>query len=246
MTRVKRENVKESMKGKEIDLKEYYEVIKKRIWIVLVVALLTTVIGSLYSNRGSDEQLLYETSTRMIIGSSGEDMKTILVMIKDPIIMEKVQEELRITRSPEEIAAQITVSKIDDSQVIKLSVVDPDPKVAMNIANATAEVFKSEILDILNFNGVQLLSPAEEKVSPIIVDHILSLKVLLLIGIILGVGFVFLLDSLDDSVKGENEIENILGVPVVGVITNMNKKQWSFKKSKKQKIRVRGKAFDIE
>ncbi|OKL36936.1 hypothetical protein BLL40_07340 [Domibacillus mangrovi] len=234
------------MKGKEINLKEYYEVIKKRIWIVLIVALLTTVIGSFYSNRGSDEQPLYETSTRMIIGSSGGDMKTILVMIKDPIIMGKVKEELQITRSPEEIAAQITVSKIDDSQVIKLSVVDPDPKVAMNIANATAKVFKNEISNILKFNGVRLLSPAEENTAPINVDQALSLKVFLLIGVILGIGFVFLLDSLDDTVKGENEIENILGVPVVGIITNMNKKQWSFKKSKKQKIRVRGKAFDIE
>jgi capsular polysaccharide biosynthesis protein len=247
MTRVTQENVKESIKGKEIDLKEYYEVIKKRIWIVVIVALLTTVVGSIYSNRGSDAPPLYETSTRMIIGSSGGDMKTLLVMMKDRIIMKKVSEELGLTTSPEGLAGQITISRMDESQVIQLSVVDTDPKLAMDIANTTAEVFKSEISDILNFNGVQLLSPAEENASPINMDQQgLSFKIFLVIGIILGIGFVFLLDSLDDTIKRENEIENILGVPVVGVITNMNKKQWSFKKSKKQKLSVRGEAFDVE
>ena len=57
-------------------------------------------------------------------------MNTLMVMIKDPIIMEKVNSELNLSRSPEGIANEITVAQIDDSQVIKISAIDTDPKVA--------------------------------------------------------------------------------------------------------------------
>ena len=75
--------------------------------------------------------------------------------------MEKVVQDLNLDRSPETLAGQITVQSIDASQVVSISVVDTDPKMAANIANTTAKVFKEEILNIVGFNNVQLLSDAK-------------------------------------------------------------------------------------
>ena len=114
--------------AREINLKEYYEVIKKRIWLIVIITFLTTVAGAFYNSYTHTN--LYESSRRIIIGSDSGNMNTLMVMIKDPIIMEKVNSELNLPRSPEGIANQITVAQIDDSQVIKISAIDTDPKVA--------------------------------------------------------------------------------------------------------------------
>src|SRR5690625_5537093 len=113
-------------------------------------------------------------------------MSTLMVMIKDPIIMEKVQEELELSRSPESIAGQISVTRVDESQVIMISVTDQDPKIAMEIANATARSFKSEVGNLLDFDEVQLLSEAKENNFPINENKNRTVIIAFVFGLITG------------------------------------------------------------
>ncbi|ASK63732.1 capsular biosynthesis protein [Virgibacillus phasianinus] len=244
MGKLKQERLIENLKEKEINLKEYYLLIKKRFWIVIVITILTTSAGYFYSSLNNT--LLYQSSTRVIIGSEeGGDMKTLLVMIKDPIIMEKVIDELELTRSADAIAAGITAEIIDDSRVVKISVTDQNPQTAAAIANTTAEVFKREIVNLLDFRDVQLLSEAKENPSAINQTQNKTTIIGFVFGIIVGVGLIFLLDALDTTVKHESEIELILGVPVIGIVSNMNKKKVVEKKVKVPVVESRSETVDI-
>lgn len=242
---------KPSANKKEIDLKEYYELIRRRIWIVVAVTVLVTIAGLIINGKNDTPatgDTVYESSTRMIVDAGKDNMNTLLVMIKDPFMLEKVNEQLNLNKSVESLAAQITVATIDESQVVKISVVDPEAKTAADIANTTVKVFKSEISELMGFENIKLLTPAKESITPVSAGTAqgLSAKVFLVAGVVLGIGLVFLLDSLDGTVKKEEEIEELLGVPALGGISNMTKKKWSFKKNKKQKSSVRGEAFDLE
>ena len=145
--------------AKEINLKDLFRVIKKRLWIVVVLTVLFTIIGGVYSTYLTT--LLYHSSSRIIINADAEYRKTLQVIIKDSTIMEKVVQDLNSDRSPEALAGQITVQSIDTSQVVSIGVVDTDPELAANIANTTAKVFKEEIPNIVGFNNIQLLSDAK-------------------------------------------------------------------------------------
>jgi len=235
-----------NMKSREIDLKEYYEVIKKRFWLIVLITILTTSAGILYSRLNSKNVPLYQTSTRIIVGANDEYMKTLMVMIKDSTIMGEVNNELQLNKSPEEIAGQIEVSRIDDSRVINIAVTDTDPNRAANIANVTAKVFKSEIVNILNYKDVQLLSPAKENSYPINSPKNNIVKITFALGVIFGIGLAFLLDSLDETVKRESEVEDILGVPIIGVISNMNKKKLLGQKKKYKTLNLRGETVDFQ
>ena len=101
------------------------------------------LLGFVYSQISTT--LLYQSSSRIIINADAEDRKTLQVIMKDSTIMEKVVERLKLDRSPEALAGQITVQSIDDSQVVSIGVIDTDPTMAANIANTTAKVFKEEI-----------------------------------------------------------------------------------------------------
>lgn len=244
MTKIHYGNDTDISQDKEINLKEYFEVIKSRFWIVIVLTLLTAASGYFYSQYTSVP--LYETSTRIIIGTENQDMKTLMVMIKDPIIMEKVKNELNLQGSAEGIANKITVEQVDESRVVKISVIDTDPEVAVAIANATAKTYKSEIVKLLDFKEVQLLSKAKLNPFPINESQNKVVIAAAVFGLIAGVGLIFLLDSLDGSVKRESDVEAILGVPVIGVVSNMNKKKFISKNSKAKSYEVRSESVDIK
>ena len=228
---------------KDINVREFFEVIKRRFWIVIVFIIITTTFGYLYSDY--DYTPLYQTSTRIIIESDEGYMSTLMVMIKDPSIMEKVGEELELTRSPESISGQIEVTRVDDSQVIKIGVTDQDPKTAMDIANTTASTFKREIRNILDFKDVQLLSEAKQNNAPINENKNRIVIIAFIFGLIAGVGMIFLLDSLDEKVDKEIQVEEVLGVPVIGVISKMKTKRLATNRISPKEMELRGKKIGV-
>src|SRR5690625_6319394 len=144
---------------RDINLKDFFHVIKRRLWIAVVITILSTTAGYFYSNHNYNP--IYETSTRIIIESDNNYMSTLMVMIKDPIIMEKGQEELELSRSPERIAGQISVRRVDESQVIMISVTDQEPKIAMENTNDNSRSIHSEVWNLLEYVEVQLLLEAK-------------------------------------------------------------------------------------
>lgn len=206
----------------EINLRGLLDVLKSGIWIIIAVMILATLAGIFYSK---SKVPIYETSTRIIIDTDKEYMKTLMVMIKDPLVMEGVKGELGLSRSPEAIDSQVEIEQIDDSQVIKIIVTDRDPALAATIADVTAETFKDEVAGLLNFDRVQLLSTAKENNYPINDHQSRIVLMALILGLIAGCGIVFLRDSLDETVSHEREVEALLGVPTLGSVPNMNMKK---------------------
>jgi capsular polysaccharide biosynthesis protein len=233
MSTMEQKNFLHQPKGKDINLKEYYEVIKKRIWIIVIVTVFTTLAGFFYSHQNNT--VFYQASTRVIVDVDTQKMSTLLVMVKDPIVMEKVTKQLNLKQSAEATAGQVQAASLDGSQIISLSATSTDPTTAVKIANTTAKVFKEEVGNILNIKGVQLLSPAK-KSSPVDGNQNRIIMVALIAGVVIGIGLTFLLDSLDGKVKKDSEAERILGVPVIGTVSNMNKQK--FKASTKTETEV--------
>lgn len=208
--------------AKDINIKELIKVMRKRLWIIVIMTAVTTIAGIVYN--ANTATLLYQSSTRIIIGADSELMKTLQVIIRDSTVLEKVAEKLNLNRSPEGLASQIAVQSLDSSQVVSITVVDTDPKMAAAIANTTAEVFKVEIPRIINFNEVSILSKAKINANPINEDQNRTIISAFVFGLIAGIGLVFFLDSLDETVKSEKEVEEYLVLPVLGRISQMNKK----------------------
>lgn len=243
MTDLNKSMAKKS-KVKEIDLKEIYLILKRRLWVIVLFAMIITVLGGFYNKYTTT--YLYQTSTRLLIKASPDQMKTLVVMVKDPAIMEKVITELGLPRSPEGLASQITVDSIGESQVVLITVVDRDATSAAMIANSTAKIFKEEIAKILNFSDLQLLKEAKVNPNPINENGTKFLFISIIMGIVLGIGFVFFLNSLDDTVKREEDIEEIIGLPIIGNISKITKKNLKTDVSMQEEVKVRGETVGIQ
>ncbi|WP_121610108.1 YveK family protein [Mesobacillus foraminis] len=222
---------------REIDLKEVVDIIRKRIWIVLMITVITTIGGAAYGAKTTT--LLYQASTNIIIGADAEYMKTLQVIIKNITVLEKVVKELNLDRTPEALATQISVQSLDGSQVVSINVVDTNPELAADIANTTASVFKREIPKIVDFKDVSLLSPAKVNPYPINETQNRTIIISLIFGLAISIGLAFLLDSFDDTIRPDQDMEDSLGLPLLGKVPKMTKKNIKKKSNHQQAVNVR-------
>ncbi|GGI16696.1 YveK family protein [Gottfriedia solisilvae] len=222
----------------ELSLKKILELIKKRIWLIIVFSIFFSTLGGGYSLFFT--KTLYETSSKLIVNAtSPEMMNTLLVMIKEPSLLQNVVDDLDLKVSAEELSKQIFPESIGGSSIVRISVVYSDPELAVEIANSTANAFVNQIPQILGFKDTRVLSEGQINSNPINDDLLKNILLGLLVGLIAGVGYVFLLDFLDDSVRSEQDVEVLIGIPVLGVISKMNKKNTTLKKSDMLRVETR-------
>jgi capsular polysaccharide biosynthesis protein len=174
-----------------------------------------------------------------------DDLSTLMVMMDDPSVLERVINNLQLSISTEDLAKKLNVVRINDSTIFSITVQDNNPTIAKNIANETAKSFKDEVGNILNFNNVQLLFPAKEASTPINQQSNKVIIFAFVMGIVISIALVFLMDSLDQTIKRRSEVEEILGVPVIGIVPNMNKKKLLNEKKKYKLLKIEGENGDI-
>ncbi|WP_174734436.1 YveK family protein [Mesobacillus harenae] len=225
----------------EIELIYIFRVLKRKVWILLLITALATLAGNFYHS--VFHKPVYESSTRLILKTDQDFIKTLQAIIKDPAVLENVIIDLNLTMTVGELAEQITVENIGSSQVVNIMVMNNNPKTAALIANTTASVFKKEVASIINFNDVTVLSKAKEMPKPINSDNFYkTILVAFIGGIIAAIGFVFLLHALDNTLKSENETEELLGLPVLGSVSKINKRNIK-RRMKQENIAYRGESI---
>ncbi|WP_171005573.1 Wzz/FepE/Etk N-terminal domain-containing protein [Bacillus sp. E(2018)] len=232
----------DTKKAKEINIKELMEVMKRKIWLIAFITIVITILGTGYSRLTSEN--LYESSTRAIISASEVDLSTLMVMVEDPEVLEKVVNELKLNRTADYLASQISVNNIGESQVVLISVVDNDPQVAADIANSTARIYKDQMEKLLNFNEIELLKEATPNTYPINGSGLRAILLSFLVGLVLSAGVVLILNTLDETIRSEQDIEQY-GVPVIGKIPVISKKDLKDKSVEQMEMNARGDTVGI-
>lgn len=218
----------------EISLVELFEIIKKRLGLIINLTLTGLLIVSFYTffvatpEYSSTTQLLVNRSqqTDMIqrsdIDTNVQLINTYKDIIKGPVILDEVRDDLNLSQSHGALSNQITISNEANSQVFSIRVTDTNPHNAATIANTTANVFKENLNEIMNVDNVTVISAAEANLNPISPNHTLNLAIGVVLGGMIGVGLAFLLEFMDNTVKDERFIVEELGWTSLGRIAEMN------------------------
>lgn len=232
-----------------ISLQELFKIMKKRFVLIMSTFFLAVTIAGVVSYFFITP--IYEASTQILINQkeieqnqiNNQNIETNLqlintyyVIIKSPVILSKVVDNLDLKTTPESLNNKLNVSSEQNSQVINISVQDPDLKKAVDIANMTTEVFQEKIQTLMNVDNVNILSPAiyTENSNPVKPNPILNMAIAAIIGLMLGVGITFLIEYLDTTVKTEQDVDELLRLPVLGVISPIPEEK--SKKAKKSKV----------
>ncbi|WP_404445999.1 capsular biosynthesis protein [Sutcliffiella horikoshii] len=216
-----------------ISLKELFQTIKKRLSLIVLITVVLTTASGLVSYFLLTP--IYQSSTQLLVNQEKTDqaayntgdiqaniqlINTYNVIIKSAAVLDLVSEELNGAYNASELNNMITVGSVQNSQVLTLTVESADPVMAANIANTTAEVFKKQVVSIMNVDNVNILAAAQvgENPSPVKPQPVLNMAIAFVIGLMAGVGLAVLLEFLDNTVKTEQDIEKLLGIPVLGTV----------------------------
>ena len=237
----------------ELELRDYIRIIRKRLW--LTGALIIIMCGlTAYYNLYVKEKV-YVASTKIIvtqpasqainpldlnqINSNIQLINTYKEVIKTLAILDQVvlqHPEFGLTS--EQLMGKINVSSVNNTQVMTLVVRDTSYKKAAQIVNAVSQVFKQTIPTIFNIENVVILNEAKLELTtpPVPVEPNVSLNIMIsfVFALMIGVGLSFLLEYMDDTIKSESEVEQLLQLPVLAVLAKESPSKRKGKSTKHQ------------
>ena len=110
-----------------------------------------------------------------------------------------------------------------DTRIVSISVNDRVPEEASRIANSLREVAAQKIISITRVSDVTTLEEARPAISP----SSPNIRRNTVIGAGLGAGLVIvvvlLIELFDDRVKRPEDIEDVMEIPLLGIIPNLDK-----------------------
>ena len=144
-------------------------------------------------------------------------------IVKSRAVLSEVIKELKLSEDVSSLQKKISVSSVENTEIIKIQVSDKDNKNAQKIANTTAKVFMKQVKKIYNLTNVSTIDSASLEKSPYNVHLIKQLFIAAFIGLVGSMGIVFLFFYFDTTIKSSKDIEDKIGLPVVGSVPIIKK-----------------------
>ena len=221
----------------ELDLKELFEIFwSKKVQIILIV-LIFAVIGVIYT-LGFVTPVYTSSTTLVLAGAESEEqtastsnsitttditinsklVSTYSVLVRSKDVLGQVISNLGIDISWEQLRNNVTVSSVEDTEVIEISVTNGNPQYAADIANEIAKVFSDKVAEIYNINNVHIVDEAETPAGPSNINHTRDVIIFAFIGVVVAVIYVLIANMLDTTIKTADDIERQFKLPVLASI----------------------------
>lgn len=115
----------------------------------------------------------------------------------------------------------ISVTSSSTTRVITLSVTGEDPSGAARVANALAESVSGVAQEVMSVQAVNVIDAAQTPLGPSGPRRPLYVAVAAMAGVFAAVAIIVIMDMLNTRVRSAEEVEELLGVPVLGRIPVM-------------------------
>ena len=221
----------------EIDVFQLLNTLWKRKLIIALVAIVTGAIAFAYSSFIIKPE--YTSTTRIYVvnrnqgdktGLTNQDLQAGSYLVKDyreiilsQDVLEKVVTDLKLNMSTKGLASKIQVTVPVDTRIVSISVKDKQPEEASRIANSLREVAAQKIINVTRVSDVTTLEEARPATSPSSPNIRRNTLIAFLGGLGVVVVVVLLIELLDARVKRPEDIEDVMQIPLLGVIPNLDK-----------------------
>ncbi len=221
----------------EIDVFAMLKTLWKRKFSIVLVALVFAIAAFGYSAFLAKKE--YQSTSRIYVVSrqnqennalTNSDLQAGSYLVKDyreiilsQNVLTQAIEELKLDMTPAELSKKISVSVPTDTRILSITAKDGDPKEAARIANGLRNVAAEKIISVTKVSDVTTLDEAEVPQSP----SSPNIRRNVLLGFIAGAGLMVVLlvvvEVLDDRVKRPEDIEELMGLTLLGIVPDMKK-----------------------
>lgn len=221
----------------EIDVFQLLNTLWERKLIIALVAIVTGAIAFAYGSFIVKPE--YTSTTRIYVvnrnqgdktGLTNQDLQAGSYLVKDyreiilsQDVLEKVVTDLQLDMPTKNLASKIQVTVPVDTRIVSISVKDKQPEEASRIANSLREIAAQKIISVTRVSDVTTLEEARPATSPSSPNIRRNTLIAFLGGLGVVVVVVLLVELLDVRVKRPEDIEDVMQIPLLGVIPNLDK-----------------------
>jgi capsular polysaccharide biosynthesis protein len=213
-----------------VQLRDYWVVISKRWWLILLIAFAATLGSYGFSKL---QEPVYRSTIKLTVTPSRMDYGLTMVIesllrqyserLRTDKIAEAVNARLQLDLPTEKLKGKVRVSPVPEDYILMVTVDDSDPNRARDIAYALADEFvnQQQILmapvnptDRIEVSILDRPTPGE-LFYPKTRQFALAAAAL---GLVIGLLLAFLLEYLDDTLKTADDVERFASLSVLGAI----------------------------
>jgi capsular exopolysaccharide synthesis family protein len=220
-----------------VDLRDYLQVIRRR-WLIIAVCVLVGTAGAALMILRATPQ--YSSTVRLFVSTPSTDanaqayqgglfsqqrVTAYADLIKGSTIAERVIERLDIDQSPLSLVNQISASAAPQSVILEITVTDPSPERAQELAQTTAEVFTGYVSELEGAASpdqspikANIVDAASFPTSPVSPRPLQTIGLGAILGLLLGLALAWLRETLDQTVKTPATLEDATGAASLGSI----------------------------
>lgn len=210
-------------------LLELFRLLKKHLRLVILLPVVCALVVGLYSiffvrNTYTATASMYvlaqgesSSSTNLYSDLNASQMLTndVAKLLKSDRIVNQVGSEVGV----EELKGyKVNVTSETTSRVITLSVTGPDPQTATDIVNKMMKDVSDVARSVMNIRSVNPINQAQAPISPSGPNRLLYTAVAFLVGLFAAIVIVVVADMLNTRVRGPEDLEELIDVPVIGRI----------------------------
>lgn len=223
----------------EIDLLQLMRAMWKRIWAIILAAVIGGGLAFSYASffvtpLYEAEAMMYVNNSSISLGSTSVSISngdltaaqslvnTYIVILKSRNTLEEVINTTGVDYSYAQMKSMLSANPVNSTEVFSITVTSDDPQEAELIANAIVDILPNKIADIVDGSSVRVVDYAvvpTGKVSPSITRYTA-------IGIVLGVvaacAVITILYMSDTLIHDEDYLIDTYKLPVLAVIPDLS------------------------
>lgn len=237
----------------EIDLKELFNILwHKKISVILIILICimtgliytigfttpmysssTTLVLATSNNQELSRESLITSATATELTVNSKLVSTYSELVKSKNVLRQVISNLGIKVDENELRKNVKVKSVKDTELIEITVKNKNATHSAKIANEIANVFTYKVKEIYNIENVQIVDEAEISNIPSNINHKRDVLIFTIIGFAISILYILFINILDTTVKGPEDIENTIKLPVLVSIpfyeTDIQKKKGGVK-----------------
>lgn len=230
----------------EIDLLEIFMALKRRLWLILLAAVIggggagafsKFVLTPVYSSTAMLYVLSKETTLTSLadlqIGS--QLTKDYRIIITSRPVLEDVIESLNLDMTYKQLRNIITIANPSESRILTITITDPDPRLAKQMVDQVANTASDYIGDIMEMVPPKMIEDGEMAAMPDGPNVGKNAMLGAMAAMMVVCGFISMGVILNDTIQTEDDVEKYLGLTVLASVPEREGETKTGGKKKKKK-----------
>lgn len=219
------------MNEEVIRLEDILDVLIKRWKMIVSITLIAAIFSAIFSFFILSPK--YKAGTKVFIGKENSQdqtynnndiqmyqrlLKTYAEVIKTNDLIEKAIKSSDLKLSSGSILSGLTVTPRADTQILEISYTGINGVQAKEVVELITKEFIKSATELIPNGNVKVIESVKLPGRPISPNKKMNIIIAFLLGLMGSVALSFLLEFIDNTFKTKEQLEEILGLPVIGVI----------------------------